>query len=96
MSAKSHTLPGLIIAGFICLFVVASISALLFYSPGFNPALLWQDAYYRHVTKFSFYQAFLSTILSVGFAIPVAHALSRRHFFGKSFLLKLSSFFSIN
>jgi thiamine transport system permease protein len=89
MSAKSYTLPGLIIAGFICLFVVAAISALLFYSPSFNPALLWQDPYYRHVTKFSFYQAFLSTILSVGLAIPVAHALSRRHFFGKSLLLKL-------
>ncbi|MFT5653216.1 MAG: thiamine transport system permease protein [Psychromonas sp.] len=89
MPAKSYTLPGLIIAGFICLFVAASVSALLFYSPGFNPALLWQDAYYRHVTKFSFYQAFLSTILSVGLAIPVAHAFSRRHFFGKSFLLKL-------
>ncbi len=52
---------------------------------------LWYggDPYYQHVTKFSFYQAFLSTLLSVGFAIPVAHALSRRQFIGKSLLLKL-------
>ena len=89
MRSKKVTLPGLIIAGFIFIFVIAAISALLFYAPDLNPAVLWQDPYYRHVTKFSFYQAFLSTIISVGLAIPVAHALSRRHFFLKPFLLKL-------
>ena len=89
MVIKWQLLPGIITAGFILVFVVAAIAALLSYSPDFNPAFLWQDAYYRHVTLFSFYQSFLSTLLSVGLAIPVAHALSRRDFFGKVLLLKL-------
>lgn len=89
MIIKWQLLPGLLTAGGILVFVVTAIAGLLAYSPGFNPAFLWQDAYYRHVTQFSFYQSFLSTLLSVGLAIPVAHALSRRDFFGKVLLLKL-------
>ena len=89
MLAKLHTLPGLIIAGFIFVFITAAISALLLYAPDLDLSELWQDPYYRHVTFFSFYQSVLSTLLSVGLAIPVAHALSRRHFFAKSLLLKL-------
>lgn len=69
--------------------MLTAIAALLLNSPNVDVSLIWSDAYYRHVTFFSFYQAFLSTLLSVGLAIPVAHALSRRDFFGKSLLLKL-------
>jgi len=86
---KSQTWPGLITAGFIVTFVGVAISALLLFSPDFNISVLWLDPYYRHITVFSFYQSFLSTLLSVGLAIPVAHALSRRDFFGKALLLKL-------
>ncbi|WP_019617159.1 thiamine/thiamine pyrophosphate ABC transporter permease ThiP [Psychromonas ossibalaenae] len=89
MTSKLQTLPGVIIAGFILLFVSGAFSALLLHSPDFNFSALWVDPYYRHVTVFSFYQSFLSTLLSVGLAIPVAHALSRRSFFGKELLLKL-------
>ncbi len=89
MISKRQLLPGLFTAGSILVFVVAAIAGLLVHSSAFNPAFLWQDAYYRHVTQFSFYQSFLSTLLSVGLAIPVAHALSRRDFFGKVLLLKL-------
>ena len=89
MIRKRQTLPGLVIAGFIFIFVVAAIAGLLLQSSDFNFSELWQDRYYRHVTLFSFYQSFLSTLLSVGLAIPVAHALSRRHFWGKVLLLKL-------
>ena len=89
MTIKSQSIPGLITAGLIFVFVAAAISALLLHSPDFNFASLWFDPYYRHVTAFSFYQSFLSTLLSVGLAIPVAHALSRRSFFGKALLLKL-------
>ncbi len=89
MTIKRQLLPGLFTAGGILVFVVAAIAGLLVHSSTFNPAFLWQDAYYRHVTQFSFYQSFLSTLLSVGLAIPVAHALSRRDFFGKVLLLKL-------
>lgn len=74
---------------FIATFVISALAALLIEAPSLNLAQVWQDPYYRHVTKFSFYQSFLSTLLSVGLAIPVAHALSRRQFPGKNLLLKL-------
>jgi thiamine transport system permease protein len=89
MFTKPHTLPGLIITGLIFVFITSAISALLLYAPELNISSFWQDPYYRHVTYFSFYQSFLSTLISVVLAIPVAHALSRRHFFGKTLLLKL-------
>ena len=73
----------------IATFVVSALAALLFEAPSLDMRQIWSDPYYRHVTKFSFYQALLSSVLSVGFAIPVAHALSRRHFKGKELLLKL-------
>ncbi|WP_117235804.1 thiamine/thiamine pyrophosphate ABC transporter permease ThiP [Vibrio maerlii] len=80
---------GLWVALVIAAFVVSSVGALLSYAPSLDISLIWSDPYYRHVTRFSFYQAFLSTLLSVGLAIPVAHALSRRRFKGRSLLLKL-------
>jgi len=89
MHSQRHFLPGIVTAGGIFCFVAASLAGLLSYSASFNPAFLWSDPYYRHITLFSFYQAFISTLLSVGLAIPTAHALSRRHFFAKSLLLKL-------
>jgi len=80
---------GIVIAGFITVFVVFALGALLAYAPSMELTQVVSDPYYLHVTKFSFYQAFLSTLLSVGFAIPVAHSLSRRMFKGKALLLKL-------
>jgi thiamine transport system permease protein len=88
-SNRSQTFPGIVIAGAILIFMLAAMSALLLYSPEASFSAIWLDPYYRHVTAFSFYQALLSTLLSVGLAIPVAHALSRRHFRGKALLLKL-------
>lgn len=66
-----------------------AVSALLMYSPEIALSTIWSDPYYRHITKFSFYQALLSTLLSVLLAIPISHALFRREFWGKAFLLKL-------
>lgn len=82
---------GLFIAGVILVFVLSALSALFFYTSDIQIGVFWQDSYYRHVTQFSFYQAFLSMLLSVGFAIPVAHSLSRRDFIGKTLLLKIFS-----
>ncbi|MDV7105635.1 thiamine/thiamine pyrophosphate ABC transporter permease ThiP [Vibrio sp. TH_r3] len=82
---------GLIIAVCIALFVLSALGALISYAPNLNLSQIVSDPYYLHVTKFSFYQALLSTVFSVGLAIPVAHALSRRQFMGKSLLLKLFS-----
>ncbi|WP_394249393.1 thiamine/thiamine pyrophosphate ABC transporter permease ThiP [Vibrio profundi] len=80
---------GYAVAFIISAFVISSVGALLSNAPSLDISQVWSDPYYWHVTKFSFYQAFLSTLLSVGFAIPVAHALSRRRFFGRELLLKL-------
>ncbi|UGA56352.1 thiamine/thiamine pyrophosphate ABC transporter permease ThiP [Vibrio sp. VB16] len=82
---------GIVIAVFIVVFVTSAFGALISYAPNLDLTQIVSDPYYLHVTKFSFYQAFLSTLLSVGLAIPVAHSLSRRDFMGKSFLLKLFS-----
>lgn len=88
-----HKTPkiGVLVAVIILTFVLSALSALLLYTPDVQLIEFWQDDYYQHVTKFSFYQAFLSMLLSVGLAIPVAHSLSRRHFIGKSLLLKIFS-----
>ncbi|HFG2026519.1 TPA: thiamine/thiamine pyrophosphate ABC transporter permease ThiP [Vibrio cholerae] len=80
---------GFWVAAGVATFVLAALAALLWQAPPLNLNLIWQDAYYRHVTQFSFYQAFWSTVLSVGLAIPVAHALSQRRFPGRDLLLKL-------
>ncbi|MCK6263084.1 thiamine/thiamine pyrophosphate ABC transporter permease ThiP [Vibrio sp. ZSDE26] len=86
-----NTIPkiGIWVAIAIAAFVISALAALLFEAPSLELGQIWHDPYYRHVTKFSFYQALLSSLLSVGFAIPVAHALSRRQFRGKEILLKL-------
>ena len=80
---------GTVVAAVILTFVISALAALLYHAPSLDPSYIWQDSYYRHVTKFSFYQALLSTLLSVGLAIPVAHAINKRHFKGKGLLLKL-------
>ncbi|MDE1515071.1 thiamine/thiamine pyrophosphate ABC transporter permease ThiP [Vibrio sp. dsl-7] len=77
------------VAAGIATFVCAALAALLWQAPSLNLQLIWQDAYYWHVTKFSFYQALCSTVISVGLAIPVAHAFSQRRFPGRDLLLKL-------
>jgi len=82
-------LPGLVLAISIFIFVLMAIATLLKYSPSLDLTVIWSDTYYRHITQFSFYQALLSTLLSVLLAIPISHALFRREFFGKKLLLKL-------
>lgn len=76
---------------FIATFVFSALAALFMAAPSLNVLQVWQDPYYRHVTQFSFYQSCLSTLLSVGLALPVAHALSKRDFKAKNLLLKLFS-----
>jgi len=86
---KSVQIPGLILSISIFSFVLMAVATLLTYSSELSFTAIWSDPYYRHITRFSFYQALLSTLLSVLFAIPVSHALFRCHFFGKTLLLKL-------
>src|SRR3546814_14850352 len=49
------------------------------------------DAYLWRVVWFTVLQAVLSTLISVGPAIPVDRALARRRFAGRSLLLRLFS-----
>lgn len=86
---KPVQIPGLLLSIGILLFVLMAVNALFAHSPVLEVTTIWSDPYYRHITKFSFYQAALSTLLSVLFAIPISHALFRREFKGKALLLKL-------
>lgn len=82
---------GLWVAALVVTFIFSALIALIRYSPDLNLTLILSDPYYWHVTRFSFYQALMSTLLSVFPAVALALALYRRHFIGKSLLIKLFS-----
>lgn len=63
--------------------------ALWFNAPESDLLALWHDSYLWHVIRFSFWQAFLSALLSVIPAIFLARALYRRRFPGRQALLRL-------
>ncbi|MDG3397869.1 thiamine/thiamine pyrophosphate ABC transporter permease ThiP, partial [Vibrio parahaemolyticus] len=52
---------GLGVAMIIATFVISALGALIVQAPSLDVSVVWDDPYYQHVTKFSFYQAFLST-----------------------------------
>lgn len=63
--------------------------ALWFNAPESDLLALWHDSYLWHVIRFSFWQAFLSALLSAIPAIFLARALYRRRFPGRLALLRL-------
>ncbi|WP_136253171.1 thiamine/thiamine pyrophosphate ABC transporter permease [Onishia niordana] len=68
---------------------LGSLGALLVQAPGISMASLWQEPYLAGVLRFSLWQASLSTLVSLGLAIPVAVALARRRrFAGRRLLLR--------
>ncbi|MGY6038377.1 thiamine/thiamine pyrophosphate ABC transporter permease [Aeromonas sp. AE23HZ002T15] len=81
-------LPGSAATAVILLLSLGPLAALL-WQAGTLPSSLLADPYLRHVLGFSLGQALLSTLLSLGLAIPVARALARRRFRGRRLLLKL-------
>ncbi|OOE37522.1 thiamine/thiamine pyrophosphate ABC transporter, permease protein [Salinivibrio kushneri] len=89
MLNPSRTWPGSMAASLVVVLIGSALWALFSHSHDLALTALWQDTYLRHVTYFSFKQATLSVVLSVGLAIPVAHALYRRQFPAKAWLLKL-------
>lgn len=91
MLNPSRSWPGLLSAFFILFVISAALFSLLSQAPSLDATSLWRDPYLQHVTVFSIKQAFLSTLISVGLAVPIAHAISRRTFKGRSLLLKLFS-----
>lgn len=89
MSKRTWWLPGALSLLGILLLTLAPITALLVQSQGQDLSSLFSDRYLQHIIWFSFYQALLSTLLSLVLAIPLAQALSRRRFIGRTLLLRL-------
>ncbi len=81
--------PGLTAATLMVTVALAAFLALWFNAPQGEWFSLWQDDYLWHVVRFSFWQAFLSAVLSVVPAIFLARALYRRRFPGRLALLRL-------
>ncbi|QFT84110.1 Putative 2-aminoethylphosphonate transport system permease protein PhnU [Halomonas sp. THAF12] len=68
---------------------LGSLGALLWQARELHPAMLWQEPWLAAVLRFTLWQASLSTLLSIGLAIPVALALARRpRFLGRRLLLR--------
>ena len=86
--ARFWWLSGALVLALLMLCGLAPLLALLL-KGGSEPEVIWQDPYLRHVIGFSLLQATLSTLLSLGLALPVARALHRRRFPGRALLLRL-------
>ncbi|MFV5922327.1 thiamine/thiamine pyrophosphate ABC transporter permease ThiP [Enterobacter hormaechei] len=91
---RQPLIPGWLVPGLLAavLMVVVSLGAFLalwFNAPESDLLALWHDSYLWHVIRFSFWQAFLSALLSAIPAIFLARALYRRRFPGRLALLRL-------
>jgi thiamine transport system permease protein len=84
-----RNLPLAIALGFILGAVALGFLPLLWLGIGQGAFRL--DDYLPRVVEFTLKQAFLSTVLSVLIALPVARAFARRQFLGREFLLRVFS-----
>ncbi|MDJ1654063.1 thiamine/thiamine pyrophosphate ABC transporter permease, partial [Raoultella sp. Ech2A] len=82
-------LPGLTAATVLVAVALAAFLALWSSAPEAAWMTIVGDSYLWHVVRFSFWQAFLSALLSVLPAIFLARALYRRRFPGRTLLLRL-------
>ena len=82
--------PGTLVLLTLSGIVGGAFIALLTRAPELEVVGLWHDVYLRRVAFFTVWQALLSTLLSVGLAVPVARALARRQrFLGREWLIKV-------
>jgi thiamine ABC transporter, permease protein len=81
--------PGVTAATLMVAVALAAFLALWFSAPDASWQTLLTDSYLWHVVRFSFWQAFLSALLSVVPALFLARALYRRRFPGRLMLLRL-------
>ena len=82
--------PGLLALLTVIGIIGGAFGALLARAPELEVAALASDVYLRRVALFTVWQALLSTLLSVGIAVPVARALARRQrFLGREWLIRL-------
>jgi len=85
-------LPGLLALVVLALMTGLPLTALVVSATDVAPQDVLTNPYFRRVIWFSFYQALLSAVFSVGLAIPVAQALSREQKFPfRKLLLNLYS-----
>lgn len=82
-------MPGLTVAIMMVAVALAAFLALWFNAPAGSWRDFLHDSYLWHVVRFSFWQAFLSALLSVIPAIFLARSLYRRRFPGRQTLLRL-------
>lgn len=68
-------IPGVSAATLVVAVALAAFLALWWNAPQGDWVAIWQDSYLWHVVRFSFWQAFLSALLSVVPAIFLARAL---------------------
>ncbi|NDL61309.1 thiamine/thiamine pyrophosphate ABC transporter permease ThiP [Acerihabitans arboris] len=80
--------PGLLAALMLTAIAIVAVGALWASAPAPHWRVLLSDSYLWHVLRFTFWQALLSSLLSVLPAIPLARALHRRRFPGRLLLLR--------
>ncbi|MBK1851764.1 thiamine/thiamine pyrophosphate ABC transporter permease [Marinobacter sp. 1-4A] len=82
--------PGLAIAGALVMLALAGLGALVWEASLPDLSELWRNRYLRTVVTFTVWQAFVSVVLSLLVAIPVARILARQTAFpGRAVLLRL-------
>ncbi|MBJ7222842.1 MULTISPECIES: thiamine/thiamine pyrophosphate ABC transporter permease ThiP [unclassified Brenneria] len=81
--------PGLLATALLISVAALAFGALWLQAPENQWQALWHDSYLWHVIHFTFWQAFLSALLSTLPAIFLARALYRRRFPGHRWLLRL-------
>ncbi|QUG77155.1 thiamine/thiamine pyrophosphate ABC transporter permease ThiP [Erwinia sp. E602] len=91
---RQPLIPGWLLPGGLAATLLVTVALLAFGALWASaPATDWrgmlQDRYLWHVLGFSFWQALLSALLSALPAVPLARALYRRRFPGRSSLLRL-------
>lgn len=86
---KGWLIPGLLASGLLLIVALLSFGALWFNAPTGELTTLFADDYLWHVVRFTFWQAFLSALLSILPAILLAKALYRRQFVGRTLFLRL-------
>lgn len=83
--------PGVVVSSLLIIIAIVTFSTLWLYSPKIGWQEFINDRYLWHIISFTFWQALLSTLLSVIPAIFLSKSLFRRNFPGRILLLRLCS-----